>query len=268
MHCGIYQILNIKNGKFYIGGTVNFKRRWLDHKKRLRSNKHHSPHLQAAWNLYGEESFEFKIVLICDKDDLDMYEQSFLDFYKPWDNEIGYNVQISVQSHRGMSPSKETREKLSKALKGRYFSPETRQKLSDAAKGRKKTPEQIEKQRKAVTGRKATDEERAKMSIAQSGKVLSEETKQKIGNSNRGKVRTEEQKEKLRTARLGKEPWNKGLKTSDEVKKKQSLAKKGKPGRIWTQEQKDKISATKKANNLKRCQELNQETINDDSTGT
>lgn len=87
---GLYSIHNSINNKFYIGSTNNFRKRWNVHKTLLRKNKHHSPHLQAAWNKYGEETFRFlRIQFIDSKEDRLFLEQHFLDTLKP-----PYNVSI------------------------------------------------------------------------------------------------------------------------------------------------------------------------------
>lgn len=58
----IYKIINLINGKFYVGSTVRHKDRFRCHRNRLRTNQHHAKHLQAAWNKYGEQNFIFRIV--------------------------------------------------------------------------------------------------------------------------------------------------------------------------------------------------------------
>lgn len=58
----IYKIINTTNGKFYVGSTTDTRERFRVHRKRLRNNKHHATHLQAAWNKYGEDAFVFHIV--------------------------------------------------------------------------------------------------------------------------------------------------------------------------------------------------------------
>jgi len=58
----IYKIINLTNGKFYVGSTTNTRERFRVHRNRLRTNKHHCAHLQAAWNKYGENSFAFHII--------------------------------------------------------------------------------------------------------------------------------------------------------------------------------------------------------------
>lgn len=75
----IYKIINTTNGKFYVGSSTNFKERSRCHKSRLRSGKHHSKHLQAAWNTYGEDAFIFKtIAIIPDGESLQAAEDMWL----------------------------------------------------------------------------------------------------------------------------------------------------------------------------------------------
>ena len=58
----IYKIINTTNGKFYVGSTTNTQERFRTHRNRLRKGRHHSKHLQAAWNKYGEKVFVFFVV--------------------------------------------------------------------------------------------------------------------------------------------------------------------------------------------------------------
>lgn len=57
----IYQIVNKRNGKKYIGSTVNPNKRKARHFRELENQNHHSIALQRAWNKYGEENFYFEI---------------------------------------------------------------------------------------------------------------------------------------------------------------------------------------------------------------
>jgi group I intron endonuclease len=59
---GIYKIVNVKNGKIYIGSSKNIKRRWGIHKSSLKNNRHHSVYLQRAWNKYGKENFIYEVI--------------------------------------------------------------------------------------------------------------------------------------------------------------------------------------------------------------
>jgi group I intron endonuclease len=90
---GIYKIINLCNGKFYIGSSRNLKRRWKEHKLELRKNNHSNAHLQSAWNKYGEENFKFEIIeYIEDIIELKNREQYWIDILKAYDNTIGYNI--------------------------------------------------------------------------------------------------------------------------------------------------------------------------------
>ena len=55
-------ILCHANGKQYIGSAKSLKNRWLEHKSLLELGIHFNKHLQNAWNLYGDASFEFVII--------------------------------------------------------------------------------------------------------------------------------------------------------------------------------------------------------------
>lgn len=59
----LYEIKNLKNSRAYIGVTVrNPKDRYYEHLYSLKRNVHHNRHLQAAYNLYGKENFNFSIL--------------------------------------------------------------------------------------------------------------------------------------------------------------------------------------------------------------
>lgn len=93
---GIYKIINIVNGKYYLGSSDNIDKRWKKHRCDLRHNRHHSIHLQRAWNKYGEKSFIFEIIEKVETKMLLEKEQFHLDTYKPWNDKIGYNISKSA----------------------------------------------------------------------------------------------------------------------------------------------------------------------------
>lgn len=88
---GIYSITNIQNGKLYVGSSNNIERRWKEHKSMLNCNKHHSTHLQNAWNKYGETNFLFEIIEECNTNILLEREQYYIDLYASADDYFGYN---------------------------------------------------------------------------------------------------------------------------------------------------------------------------------
>lgn len=103
--CGVYMIKNKVNGKFYIGSSVDIQKRWINHRVDLRNNKHYSSLLQQDWSEYGEDNFEFLILEECDVADIKLIrerEQYYLDFYRSYDNNIGYNrYKVSIGTSGG-----------------------------------------------------------------------------------------------------------------------------------------------------------------------
>lgn len=90
--CGIYCIENILNGKKYIGQSVDIKQRFANHKSKLKNNNHRNQHLQRAWNLYNENSFEFYVIEECKKEQLNEREIHWINYYKSLKNEELYNI--------------------------------------------------------------------------------------------------------------------------------------------------------------------------------
>ena len=82
-HCGIYKIENIVTGDFYIGQTINFKKREYEHFYKLKKNKHQNKYLQNSFNKYEKENFIFKVILYCNKNNLTFYEQLLVDNLSP-----------------------------------------------------------------------------------------------------------------------------------------------------------------------------------------
>lgn len=124
---GIYQILNLVNGKRYVGSAVNIRARWSSHRHLLRCGKHHSDHLQSAWNKYGEDSFEFSVIEFCEKSDLVSREQFHID------SGCDYNKAPIAGSPLGVKWSKKARENASLRRSGVQKSKRHIQKMSQSA---------------------------------------------------------------------------------------------------------------------------------------
>lgn len=125
---GIYQILNIKTGKFYIGSSsFSMFTRWAHHKTALKHNKHHSAYLQNSWNKYGEENFEFVVIERCSAEKCLEREQFYMDLLNP-----AYNMAKKSNNCLGVKHSEATKKKMSEAHKGhkrnlgKFWSPERR----------------------------------------------------------------------------------------------------------------------------------------------
>lgn len=103
MTSGIYQILNTVTNKRYIGSSSDlYKRQWT-HKKNLKSGRHPNPYLQSSWNKYGEESFTIETILVCEVNNLLMYEDLIIKHYKSNQKEFGYNLREVVENNIGVT---------------------------------------------------------------------------------------------------------------------------------------------------------------------
>lgn len=96
---GIYEVVNTVNGNRYIGSSKDIYGRWVQHKRKLKIEKHHCVYLQNAWKLHGEAAFEFRILEETKESTNVLFEreQYWYDYYL--DNEIHlYNVSPIVMS--------------------------------------------------------------------------------------------------------------------------------------------------------------------------
>lgn len=92
MQSCIYYIKNLINYKIYVGETIDYNYRFYKHKYELENNIHDNNHLQNAFNKYGEENFEFDIIIKIQECYLTKAEQYWMDYYKSYNRENGYNI--------------------------------------------------------------------------------------------------------------------------------------------------------------------------------
>lgn len=133
---GIYEIVCTENGRRYIGSAVNIDKRWREHVRQLNTGRHHSPHLQRAWDKYQQDAFVFRLIEECAKSDLISREQHYLDSISP-----EFNCAPKAGSQLGYRHSEAARRQMSLAAKGntnrrgRKMSAESREKISAAKRG-------------------------------------------------------------------------------------------------------------------------------------
>lgn len=243
---GVYQWRNLINNKIYVGSAFDLYKRRREHYKSLVMNYHYNEKFQNSFNFHGEENFVFEILELVprfeNESKLDFKkrlvkgkEQHYLDtllFAQENDNrfhELGYNIRRIADSGLGTKRTLETREKMSKAMKGKRL-------------GTKRSQESIEKVRLANTGKKRSKEVCEKLSKAMKGVKKSEQGRLNIkaGNWIRGgpgtmkvKKHTPKTIEKLKNIiptpeaiearRLGNER-KRGRKASEETKAKQKAS--------------------------------------------
>jgi len=174
---GIYAIFNTINTKMYIGSAKNLHNRYRKHLSNLKRNIHQNPHLQNAWNKYGENNFIFIILeILNDEKKVIEKEQYYIDKYKSYINVMGYNIRVKATSNIGIKLSDETKLKMSDSHKGEnayWFNKKMHPnflKAADIAK-RNKIYTDAEKEiiSKRFKGRIKSKETIEKMKLAQSG---------------------------------------------------------------------------------------------------
>jgi len=189
MSSGIYQIRNRVNGKRYIGSSVNLRKRRRNHLSSLRLGQHPNPHLQAAFDKYGEVAFAFEVLECATAENLIECEQYYLNTLKP-----EYNIAPMAGSLLGFHPTDETRRRLSAAGIGRRHSDEARRRISETHSGKHHYcyGKHLSEETRHKISEAWTPERRRKISEAMKGeqhprfgKHLSEETKRKLSVRNK-----------------------------------------------------------------------------------
>ena len=133
----IYLITNCSNGKVYVGSSILPEHRWYLHRRDLEAGKHHSIHLQRAWNHWGAEQFQFSVIEEVESEDLLIErEQHWLDHYQAACPAKGYNiVAVASKGGGGLPRSPESIERMRQKKLGCRHTAETKQKLSLAKRG-------------------------------------------------------------------------------------------------------------------------------------
>lgn len=151
---GVYQIRNLITWDCYIGSSVDVNLRLKRHYRDLESGVHHNAHLQNAWNKYGAVAFALEPIYWCNKKQIKIDEQEFIDKRTPHYNiakntvapfmgcnhteETKCKMRIARAKQTppsfGKKMSEEAKRKISDALKGREISVETRRRMSEAGK--------------------------------------------------------------------------------------------------------------------------------------
>lgn len=248
---GCYEILNTVNGKRYIGSTVDFTKRFAQHRHKLNTHAHKNAHLQFAWIKYGIGAFEFRVLMLCERSGTLFWEQRYLDEFKP-----EYNIASSATAPMlGRKFSDDHKGKIAKANTGK-ISPflgkkhtlETRALMSKNMRGIPKSPEHCVKIGARTLGTVRPPELRDRISGKLRGvkkAPLSDSHREKIAEANRGKKQSAETKRKRSVSMVGNTN-SLGYKHSDESKAKISRALKGRKGKPLSVEARRKISERQK----------------------
>ena len=237
----IYKTTNLINQKFYVGKDPQNNPNYYGSGKRLK----------LAIQKYGLDNFKKEIIEVCNTlEEPNAREKFWIKEFNainegynislggdggdtisnnPRKNEIGKKISESNKGRSiGKTNSKETREKISKALKGKFLG------NKNPNYGKNHTDEAKDKIRKKALGRVVSDETRKKLSIKNKGKkgfVWTDEMRQKLSesrkNNNPFKGKTHTPEVRARLSEINKKP------KSEEHKRKISETLKGnKPGNM------------------------------------
>ena len=126
---GIYKITSPTN-KVYIGQSGDIKKRWKIYFK----NSPNQPKIFRSFKKHGVENHKFEIIEECSLDQLNEKEIYWKQYYI---NLVGWEKVLFCQliDGNGGNRSEETKQKISKANKGRKFNDEICRKISLAKKG-------------------------------------------------------------------------------------------------------------------------------------
>lgn len=102
------------NDYFYYGQAVDLKFRWRAHSHNFKYKKHGNRKLQRIFNKYGSPNYS--IVEICEEDELDRMEQSYIDLW--FGNYYCCNLSPTATSNKGVKWTEESKRKRSNALIG------------------------------------------------------------------------------------------------------------------------------------------------------
>jgi group I intron endonuclease len=183
----VYCIRCLVTGKLYVGQTTKgIEARWKDHQ--IRAGK-------ARWAIsralarYGAENFCVWVIDSANSQE-ELEDKEIL-----WIKKLGcrapngYNLTPGGTGRKAGTPlTEEHKARIARSHIGLTPSLETRMKISAKAKGRKATPET-----------------RAKMAASRTGRAVPEETKARIAAANTGKVHTPEARAKMQGRKVSLE---------------------------------------------------------------
>ena len=176
---GIYGIVNLNDGRVYVGQAEHLWLRCEQHFRALRRGDHRNLRLQRAYHRDGEPLFKFFIIEFCDLAVIDKRESYWIAVH-----EKRYNVCLEGSSRRGVKASDESRAKMSAAKKGKtphhLMTPESRKKAVATYTARWHEIHPNKQSAETIAKRSAT--QKARWAITPK-KKMSDEAKKKMSES-------------------------------------------------------------------------------------
>lgn len=189
------------SGKRYVGITgQNPERRWSNGTAYRKKT-----HFGSAIKKYGFESFSHDIVFEgLTREAACIEERRLIKQYDTTNPNYGYNSSSGGEGISGVKLTKEVRQKIANAHRGKTLTEQHKKKISESVTGRFVSDETKQKLREANLGKKLSDEHRKKLSDAKAGKcVHTAEHYQKLSEAFSGVPRPEEVKRKISQSKIG-----------------------------------------------------------------
>lgn len=149
---GVYMITNKESGVRYIGSSVDIRRRAMQHFAEMKAMRRGQPLYEAfrpAYDRLGSKGFDISVLLLCDEENLLMYEAQCISVLGETINRYKRSDDVEVYSM-------EERKKKSDRVKALWATSEYRERAVAARKGKaynkgyKCTPEQVENRKRAA----------------------------------------------------------------------------------------------------------------------
>jgi group I intron endonuclease len=152
----IYRIVNVLDGKIYIGQSNKEIERWRQHKYFARQ-ENPIQYVHRAMKKYGVDNFVYEIIAVCKtQEDADYIEELVIKQCDSRNKENGYNIAlggnhawnaglpVNEQPMYGKHHTKESKKKISDAQLGvpkPLHTEQTKKKMSESGRGKPKSKE-------------------------------------------------------------------------------------------------------------------------------
>jgi group I intron endonuclease len=167
---GIYSIVNLTNGKVYVGSAVSMRRRWQEHRRMLTKGIHPNKHLQRAWKKNGQSAFDFRVLeVVAELGRLIEREQAWIDSTRCYVRRRGYNLSPTASSTLGFKFSEQQRRNVSAGLAGKQKSESHKRAIWQNREATDEFRQQMAANGRKSKGRRQSEEHRQKRALAQTG---------------------------------------------------------------------------------------------------
>lgn len=172
----IYVIQNKSNSKIYVGKTADPQDRWNKHVIYSKGGKEkypsHFQYVHASMAKHGIDQFTFQVIEeFEDETECFEAEQFWIQFFRSWDKNCGYNLTVGGEGASGRVVSEVTKDKIRIKAVGRLHTEETKEKISEAGRLRINSPETRKRISASNRGRKTTEEQTLANSLRQRGEL-------------------------------------------------------------------------------------------------